>query len=35
MRERFLNLVWVFAVVVWFVSAAQSKSYSDVQFKGL
>ena len=33
MRERFLNLVWVFAVVVWFVSAAQSKSYSDVSSK--
>ena len=33
MRERFLNLVWVFAVVVWFVSAAQLTSNSDFSLK--
>lgn len=29
MLKRFRNPIWIFAVVVWFVSAAQSKSNSD------
>ena len=33
MRERFVNLIWAFAVVVWFVGAAQSMSSSDFSSK--
>ena len=33
MLERFRNPIWAFAVVVWFVSASQSKSNSDFSFE--
>ena len=29
MLERFRNPIWAFAVVIWFVSAVQSRSNSD------
>ena len=33
MRERVMNPIWAFAVVVWFVGAAQSMSNSDFSSK--